>query len=176
MGDCRRPHGVARAIGGRWSRSISTDARIDHACGGRDIRSRHRGWSTDPLGVPWTAALNLSESAPEGVELFPLVVQPKQEGVWGIKSIRHYETQGKEQGYWTRAEGDLEGPSPLRRRRPRADAKVVVVSSTSFAEDSVAFAPEVVMGSQGIQLRSRNPGNAKLMINSLHWLNGNTQL
>jgi hypothetical protein len=30
------------------------------------------------------------------------------------------------------------------------------------------------MGSQGIVIGSRNPGNVTLLINSMHWLNDNT--
>ena len=56
----------------------------------------------------------------------------------------------------------------------KGDAKVAVVSSREFAEDDVAFARELGMGPQGITIRTRNPGNVTLLINTMHWLNDNT--
>jgi hypothetical protein len=54
-------------------------------------------------------------------------------------------------------------------------AKIVVVSSDGFADDQVAFAREMSVGSEGLIIRSRNPGNFSLLVNSLHWLNDKTE-
>lgn len=40
--------------------------------------------------------------------------------------------------------------------------------------DDVAFARQLAFTSQGMTIRSSNPGNVTLFINSLHWLNDNT--
>ncbi len=127
------------------------------------------------MALPWCAPLALSDTPPEGVERFPLVIQPKREGVWGIHNISEYETQIRERNFMTLADGDLEGPFTLAAAAEKGDAKVVVISSRDFAVDGVAFARELAMGPEGFQLRSRNPGNVTLLINSLHWLNDNTQ-
>ncbi len=127
------------------------------------------------LSLPWCAPLELASPAPEGVTLAPLVIQPKRDGLWGVKNIQRYEDQQRERGYLTREPEDLEGPYTLAVAATRGDAKIVVVSARDFAEDQVAFAREVAMGPQGFVIRSRNPGNVTLLINSLHWLNDNTQ-
>lgn len=127
------------------------------------------------LSLPWCAPLELASPAPEGVTLSPLVIQPKRDGLWGVKNIQRYEDQQRERGYLTREPEDLEGPYTLAVAARRADAKIVVISARDFAEDQVAFAREVAMGPQGFVIRSRNPGNVTLLINSLHWLNDNTQ-
>jgi hypothetical protein len=75
----------------------------------------------------------------------------------------------------TRLDEDIEGPFTLAAAGSKGDAKVVVVSSRGFAEDQVALASGFVAVAGGIQIRSLNPGNVTLLINSLHWLNDNTQ-
>ena len=127
------------------------------------------------LAMPWCAPLEGSDSPPEGVEQFPLVTHPKRDGIWGIKNIQTYEQQAQTQRFLSRAEGDLEGPFHLAIAASKGDDKIVVVSSRSFAVDQVAFASAISMGPQGLSMRSRYPGNVTLLINSLHWLNDNTE-
>lgn len=127
-----------------------------------------------PFAFPWCAPLKLTDPPPEGVELRPLVTQPARDGVWGVHNLQEYETQLTDQKYMTRLKDDLEGPFLLAAAGTKGDAKVVVVSSRGFAEDNTAFARGIVAVGGGLQLRSLNPGNATLMINSLHWLNDNT--
>lgn len=127
------------------------------------------------LSLPWCAPLELASPAPEGVTIAPLVIQPERDGLWGVKNIQRYEDQQRERGYLTREPEDLVGPYTLAVAATKGDAKIVVVSARDFAEDQVAFAREVAMGPQGFVIRSRNPGNVTLLINSLHWLNDNTQ-
>jgi len=120
------------------------------------------------------APLELSASPPEGVTLRRLISMPKRDGVWGVKNILKYKEQLDEQDYMNKVEGDLEGPFDLAATATKGDTKIAVVSSREFAEDEVAFARDLGMGPQGITIRSRNPGNVTLLINTMHWLNDNT--
>lgn len=133
-----------------------------------------RGSAARQVGLPWSAPLAVASPAPEGVQVQKLVVLPKRDGVWGIKNIQAYQDQMERSDFLTRVEGDLEGPFDLAVAATKGDAKVVVVSSREFARDEVAFARELGMSAQGLTIRSRNPGNVTLLVNSLHWLNDNT--
>ena len=132
------------------------------------------GGSARRVALPWCAPLEMNASPPEGVKLQRLVSLPKRDGVWGVKDIQKYQEQLNERDYMSKAEGDLEGPFGLAVTATKGDAKIAVVSSREFAEDAVAFAREMRMGSQGITIGSRNPGNVTLLINTMHWLNDNT--
>lgn len=127
------------------------------------------------LVLPACAPLDLSDSPPEGVEHLRLVHLPPHDGIWGVKSLQVYQEQISEREYLTRAEGDLEAPFDLAVAATKGDARIVVISSADFAVDSVAFARTMSVGPQGFTIRSRNPGNVSLLINSLHWLNDNTE-
>ncbi|MCH7631928.1 MAG: Gldg family protein [Planctomycetes bacterium] len=126
------------------------------------------------IAFPRCAPLDLAETPPEGVELYPLVTLPRREGIWGIKDLTKYEQQQRQRGYLTKEPADLEGPFDLAVAATNGNAKIVVVSSLEFALDSVAFAQGLQMTARGFTLHSRNPGNVTLLINSLHWLNDNT--
>ena len=134
-----------------------------------------RGLASLPLALPWCAPLVLAEPEPEGVEHAVLITQPPQDGLWGVKNLQAYADQLQERDYMTRIEGDIEGPFTLAVAATKGDAKVVVVSSRSFAEDAIAFAKEIALAPQGFTIRSRNPGNVTLLVNALHWLNDQTQ-
>lgn len=127
------------------------------------------------LSLPWCAPLELVDSGLEGVDYDWLISMSRVDGVWGVKNIHVYQTQLTEQEYLVRAEGDLEGPFNLAVAATKGDAKLVVVSARDFAVDQVAFARGVAMTSRGITLRSLNPGNVTLLVNSLHWLNDNSE-
>lgn len=127
------------------------------------------------LSLPWCAPLEIVDSGLEGVEYDWLISIIRSDGIWGIKNIQTYQNQMNEKQFLTLAPGDLEGPFRLSVAASKADAKLVVVSSREFALDQVAFAQMLAQTSRGITLRSRNPGNISLLINSLHWLNDNTQ-
>lgn len=134
-----------------------------------------RGGQARLLTLPWCAPLELVESGIEGVEYDWLVSMGRVDGVWGVKNIQTYQTQMTQQEFLSLADGDIEGPFKLAVAVQKDDAKLVVVSSREFAMDNVAFAQTMAMTSRGITLRSRNPGNITLLVNSLHWLNDNTQ-
>jgi hypothetical protein len=134
-----------------------------------------RGARARELVLPWCAPIDLSDTPPEGVEYNKLVVLPRRTGIWGVKDLQKYEAQFNDRKYLTKEPADLEGPFDLGVAATKGDAKVVVVGSREFAVDSVAFAREFSLGSQGFTIRSRNPGNVTLLLNSLHWLNDNTE-
>ncbi len=126
------------------------------------------------LTLPFAAPLVLAETLPEGVTQDVLVTLPKRDTVWGVKNLQVYQQQLQSNGFMTRSEGDTLGPYTLAVAAAKGDAKIVVVSSRSFAMDDVAFARQLAFTSQGMTIRSSNPGNVTLFINSLHWLNDNT--
>lgn len=133
------------------------------------------GAQVGPIVFPWCAPLKVEATLPEGVELKRVIVQPKKDGVWGVKNLQTYEEQQQEQGFMAKAADDLEGPFDLALAAKKGNAKVVVVSARDFANDQIAFAQELGVTSQGFTLRLRNPGNLALLVNSMHWLNDNTQ-
>ena len=124
--------------------------------------------------LPWSAPLDLTGDRPDGVTIEEFMKLPAREGLWGVKEIQKYQKQLTTREYLSKVEGDLEGPFALAVAATKGDAKMVVVSSRSFAEDAVAFARGFVMTSRGFGIKSQNPGNVTLLINSLHWLNDNT--
>lgn len=127
------------------------------------------------LTLPWCAPLELGDSPPEGVEHSRLVRLPERDGLWGVKNIQAYQRQLEQREYMVKEEGDLEGPFDLAVAATKGQGKIVVVSARDFATDAVAFARQLAVGPRGFTIRSRNPGNVALLINSLHWLNDNTQ-
>lgn len=134
-----------------------------------------RGGQARLLTLPWCAPLERVETGIEGVEYDWLVSMGRVDGVWGIKNLQTYQAQMTRQEFLSLADGDIEGPFKLAVAAEKDGAKLVVVSSRDFALDNVAFAQTMAMTSRGITLRSRNPGNITLLVNSLHWLNDNTQ-
>ena len=133
------------------------------------------GLGTSPLVFPWCAPFEIVDRPPEGVEVTRLVTHPGQDGLWGVKNIQKYEEQIRARDYMSKVDGDLEGPFDLAAASTKGEGKIVVASSRDFATDNVAFAREMVLSAQGFGLRSRNPGNVALLVNSLHWLNDNTE-
>ena len=78
-------------------------------------------------------------------------------------------------GLIEKTESELDGPFTLAAAAEKGEAKVVVVSSAGVAADQIAFAQQMFMTSQGLGIRNPNPGNAALILNSLHWLNDNEE-
>lgn len=124
---------------------------------------------------PWCAPIQKSDPLPEGVVLHDLVIQPVKDGVWGVHNLNDYQEQLSQHEYMTRVERDLVGPFTLAVSAEKGDRKVVLVSARDFTIDQIALARELVMGPQGLMMRSRNPGNVVLLLNSLHWLNDNME-
>lgn len=133
------------------------------------------GALTRQLGLPLCAPLEFASPAPEGVEVSRLVYLPKRDGIWGVNNLQTYQDQFKRRQYLSLADGDREGPFDLAAAAKKGDAKIVVISGAEFATDGVAFARALVATSRGLGIRMTNPGNASLLINSLHWLNDNTE-
>lgn len=127
------------------------------------------------LVLPLCAPLTLTDPAPEGVDRVALVSAPQRDGLWGVKKLEKYKQQMQVRDYLVKEPDDLEGPFTLAVTATKGDAKIAVVSSRGFATDQVAFAREPVMTPNGFAIRSRNPGNISLFVNTLHWLNDNTE-
>ena len=127
------------------------------------------------ITFPVCAPLELADPPPEGVEIERLVTLPKRDGIWGVRNLQAYQAQLDNRDYLTKEEDDLEGPFDLAAATTKGDAKIVVISSNGFATDAVAFARSLGLTAHGFAVRSVNPGNVTLLINSLHWLNDNTQ-
>jgi hypothetical protein len=126
------------------------------------------------IRLPSCAPLELAETPPEGVALWPLLTVPAKDGLWGAQDVQKYIEQAAGDSV-TKVEGDLEGPFVVAAAGEKEDAKMVVVSSQQFAIDDIAFARGFAWRPEGLTLRSLNPGNVALFINSLHWLNDNTE-
>lgn len=126
--------------------------------------------------LPGCAPLDRSDSLPEGVEIESLVAIPQSDVIWGIRNLQTYQEQLSSRNYMIRADEDVLGPFEVAAAATRGDAKIVVISARDFAKDDVAFARELTMSSQGFGIRSRNPGNVVLLLNSLHWLNDNNEI
>ncbi|HNQ24169.1 MAG TPA: Gldg family protein [Phycisphaerae bacterium] len=126
------------------------------------------------LFLPWCAPLRLDGAAPEGVTRTELVTQLAVDGIWGARDVQKYIEQQSEE-FIRKVEGDPEGPFLLAAAAQKGDAKVVVIGSREFLYDAVALSKTLSLGPEGLVVRSRNPGNVTLLINSLHWLNDNEQ-
>lgn len=133
------------------------------------------GALTRVVGLPMCARLELSTTPPDGVEHARLMTVPKTDGLWGETNIQGLMQRARSRQPLAPGEDDLTGPFDLAVAAGKDDAKIVVVSSATFATDNIAFAQAMALTSQGITIRARNPGNVPLLINSLHWLNDNTE-
>ena len=124
---------------------------------------------------PWVAPLTLTDKAPEGVKRETLLSCPRSDGLWGVKNIQAYEEQVRRGEYITKEPNDLLGPFTVGVAASKGDSRIVVISSRGFADDAVAFATGLVATAQGLGMVNLNPSNVTLVVNSLHWLTGNTQ-
>jgi len=127
-----------------------------------------------PAAFPLVSPLTLPEKAPEGVSVTRLAWLPQSEGLWSVQDVSYYVKQQANE-FIVRAPEDFSGEFTFAASAIRGDAKVLVISSSDFAIDEMALAQDMVLTSQGIAVRPRNPGNAALFINGLHWLNDNMQ-
>ncbi|MCH7703550.1 MAG: Gldg family protein [Planctomycetes bacterium] len=125
--------------------------------------------------LPWCTPLTISADAPEGVEVETLITQPRKDGVWAVKDPIKYLESVRRDGYVTRLEDATDGPFDLALAASKGDDKIVVVSSREFATDAIAFRSQLVVQGGGLAIRSVSPGNITLLINSLHWLNDNSE-
>jgi hypothetical protein len=122
---------------------------------------------------PLVAPIRKSEDAPKDVSVEMLAWFDQHDGLWSISDVPYYVAQKPE--HVVPAPDDHSGEFMMAATATRGDAKIAVISSNEFYIDAVALAPELVMTGQGLAMRSKNPGNAALFINTLHWLNDNTE-
>lgn len=125
--------------------------------------------------LPWCSPLTISGDAPEGVEVETLITQPRKDGVWTVTDPIKYLESVRSDGFVTRLEDATDGPFDLALAAKKGDDKIVVVSSRGFATDALAFRSQLVVQGGGLAIRSVSPGNITLLINSLHWLNDNSE-
>jgi hypothetical protein len=124
---------------------------------------------------PYATPLQLADEPPEGVKLEKLIWCERSDGLWGARDVQAYLDQARNE-FTVKAKGDPEGPFTIAAAASNDEAKIVVVSSRDFCVDEIAFAREMTLSAEGLSLRSRNPGNLTLLVNSLHWLNDNEEM
>ena len=124
------------------------------------------------VSFPWVSPIDITEKLPEGVKTEKLAWLASNEGLWSIADVAFYAEQLKQPtNPIVKNESDYTGEFTIAAMASKGEGKIIVVGSSSFAEDEVAMATEIVPTSQGFLFRQRNPGNAAFFINSLHWLN-----
>lgn len=124
--------------------------------------------------LPVVTPIEIADKLPEGETVDRLAWLEKTDGLWAVKDINHY-LQQQAAEYIVPAEEDYSSEFTVAVAAKNGDGKIVVIASDKFSEDSFAMATDVMLGSQGLQFRQRNPGNVTLVVNTLHWLNDNTQ-
>ena len=134
-----------------------------------------KGLGARRSGFPLVAPLKLADKPPQGVEITKLIWSPANDGRWGVKDIFQRAQEQQASGEFPKAADDLIGPFTVAAAAARGESKIVVVSSPSFAMDSVAFANDWVLTPQGLAVVKANPSNVTLFVNALHWLADNTQ-
>ena len=132
-----------------------------------------------PLGksrtmLTWAAPLDIAPTPPTGVTLERLAWLPKTEGLWSVGDLDFYRKQLTNE-FIVRAPDDSEGEFTVAAAASKGEEKVAVISSRAFAADQIALAQEWVLTAQGVAVRPRNPGNVTLMVNTLYWLDDNTE-
>lgn len=122
---------------------------------------------------PLISPIREAEALPDGVAVERLAWLDEKDGIWSIADVNHYQQQVANE-YILRNAQDFSGEFSVALVATKGEGKIVVISASDFAIDEVALASEMVVTSQGLAVRPRNPGNAAFFINSLHWLNDNT--
>jgi len=123
---------------------------------------------------PLVSPITLLAEKPEGVTTARMMWTPYNDGLWSVGDVSVYVRQQTNE-FIVRDPNDLPGEFTIGVSATKGDGKVVVISSNEFATDMVALAPEMALTSQGLTIRPKNPGNAALFINALHWLNDNVK-
>lgn len=144
----------------------------------RFSRSDHpivKGMVGDDASMQLCAPIEIVGEAPEGVSIEKLLWCEAREGLWGIRDFTKYEENARAGKSVTLQDGDSVGPFTVAVAADSGEGKIIVVSGRSPFSDDWALSPMMMLTSQGIAVRQRNPGNVHLFINSLHWLNDRTE-
>ncbi len=130
-----------------------------------------------PAMYPLVSPMTLGD-APEGVTTTRLAWFPERDGLWSVSDVAYYFKQQTNE-FIVRDPNDLPGEFTLAAAAEKGEAdekgKVVFIGARDFATDDVALGTQMVLTAQGITTRPVNPGNAALFLNTLHWLNDNTE-
>ncbi|MEE9295668.1 MAG: Gldg family protein [Phycisphaerae bacterium] len=141
-------------------------------------RSDHlivKGMRGQPGTFPYVSPLEIASEPPEGVSIERLLWFERTESLWGIKDVQKYIEQARRMRGVRREPTDTLGPFDLAAAVEKGEGKIVVISSRDCMLDEIALAPMMMLTSQGLTIRQRNPGNVQLFLNALHWLNDKTE-
>jgi hypothetical protein len=126
------------------------------------------------VAFPVVSPIQIADPLPEGVKVDRLAWTDTNEGTWSVSDLSYYVQQAR-RDFVIRSPSDYTGQFTIALAATKGDAKAVVISSSDFASDRVAFQMELAMTANGLSMRARNPGNPALFVNSLHWLNDNVE-
>ena len=129
----------------------------------RRLGSLHGVWS-------WCAGLKIAETLPEGVTVEPLLVLPREDGLWGVTDIQAYQEMISTDSL-VRSDANTEGPFIIAVAATKGDAKIIVFGTREFAMDRYTRASRPVLVGQSLAFLPAFPANITLFANSLHWLN-----
>lgn len=119
--------------------------------------------------------LELASQHPEGATVERLVWCEKRESLWGVKNIQAYMQKMRPGQGVAKEPDDPYGPFTLAAAATKGEGKIVVLGSNDFMSDRIAMASMMALTSRGLTLRQRNPGNVHLILNTLRWLNDQTE-
>ena len=126
------------------------------------------------INLPFVSPIEVLDKQPEGVTIQRLAWLAPTEGLWAVKDVQYYARQRASE-FIVRNPEDYEGEFTVAVAGVHDNAKMVLIGSSEFANDRNALATGFVLTAQGLVARPLNPGNVTLLINSLHWLNDNTE-
>jgi len=124
--------------------------------------------------LPIAAPIETLDEKPEGVDVDRLAWMEHSEGLWAIKDVQFYQRQASSE-FLVRGPEDYEDEFTVAVAGERGDAKMVLIGSSEFAFDRTSMASIPVLTSQGLTARQIYPGNFQLLVNSIQWLNDNTE-
>jgi hypothetical protein len=123
---------------------------------------------------PLVAPISLSKTPPDNVTHHKLVWMERSDSVWSVGDIQSYFDQQANE-YMVPADGDFSGEFLFGVAAEKDKSKIVLINATQFATDRIAQARQLAATPQGLSVIPVNPGNPTLFINTLHWLNDNTE-
>ena len=134
------------------------------------------GLAASPTTFPLASPISRVDTLPEGVDVDRLAWLEPQDGRWATNNVQYY-LQQRSNEFLVKSDSDFMGTFEIAMAATRDEGKgkIVVVSASEFATDSVAFAAQMMLTGQGLVTRQVNPGNVTFFVNSLHWLNDNTE-
>ncbi len=134
----------------------------------RALRGQH-------MTLPYLAPLDIASDLPEGVAVQPLFELKKTGSLWGVKDVTKYIESARQMKSVKKDPNDIYGPFTVAAAAQKGDAKIVVISSRDCMSDGIAAMEAWAITSEGPTRVRMNPGNIRLLVNTLHWLNDRTE-